>query len=196
MDLIGLHGKGRSGKDTVYQMVAAFIRYRPVVRDAFADRLKDSAAAALDLPREQVERLKEFGSIEIETGTPQRTVISGRSFLERYGTEAHRDIFGASFWVDQVMDAHRYRLLLADGPPLTVITDVRYENEVEAIKAHGGQVWKVRRPGQELESGHATNQLLSDSLMDQVLWNDGDLDLLRSKVCGLLDHTRLLRLSE
>jgi hypothetical protein len=72
--------------------------------------------------------------------------------------------------------------------PGVILTDVRYLNEIRAIKAVGGKVVRVRRPGAGLQGGagqHSseTEQAsIPDSEFDAVIINDESLDALHSKV--------------
>lgn len=108
--------------------------------------------------------------------------ISGRTFLQRYGTEAHRDLFGDDFWVDALLpleikkfhgDEARWQKNFPTSD-IAVITDVRFENEAERIRDLGGQVWRIDRPDlPETEDQHASEQALPISMVDVVVPNYG-----------------------
>ena len=76
-----------------------------------------------------------------------------------------------SIWVDlalaKVIDHH-----------LTLISDVRFPNEMEAIKARGGWCVLVRRPGNPVKG--SDRFLSEDSDWDAVIENDGDLEHLQA----------------
>lgn len=192
--LIGLHGEAGSGKDTAYGFIAnATPPEVPVRRDAFADRLKVSAARALGYPDPDSEKcialcnaLKVNGEIIVfvEGDTAEERdhwVITGREYLQLYGTEAHRDVFDQDFWVNQVLDHYRKGELL-------VVTDVRFPNEAEAILAAGGTIWEIVRPNAAkiAESGHASETRLPDDLIDLTIVNDGTLEEFREEVLDAL----------
>lgn len=120
--LIGLHGKARSGKDTTADLIDEWCENNDLTfsREAFARRLKESAAAALgyngDDPVEFCDELKAGTEITVAryiegTFGPEPTPpdweiltkITGREYLQLYGTEAHRDVFADDFWVDAVL---------------------------------------------------------------------------------------------
>jgi hypothetical protein len=67
-----------------------------------------------------------------------------RQFLQRYGTESHRDVFGEDFWVDQTLPTDGYY----PGRKI-VVTDVRFDNEYNRIKELNGVVVRVYREGIE-----------------------------------------------
>lgn len=190
--IIGLAGVKRSGKNTVANFIAD--RYGDdykVSEWAFAEDLKKSAAHALgqfDREVEFCDLLKEKNSeITIVIKGKEWGAISGREFLQWYGTEAHRDVFGPNFWVnnliekiynDQDGELHHGQ---GDVPRLDLITDVRFPNEAEVIRgACGGKVIQIIRPEVE-DSGdsHASEKPLDPSLIDGVIYNENGLDKLR-----------------
>lgn len=129
--VIGLAGKKRRGKDTVYASIQKQLNGETVVRDAFADRLKISFARLFLEPGSQAEppfkgwtdedciaftdhfkengilSLPEFPGGAMPDGMDVHSwnigEVTGREALQRYGTEMHRDTFGQDFWVDQVL---------------------------------------------------------------------------------------------
>lgn len=190
IEVIGLHGGLESGKDTAFSMIEK-VAQRPVKRDAFADRLKQSAAAALgykgDDPIAFCNELKEVGQITIELYPGDiYKIVTGREYLQWYGTEAHRQVFDPDFWIKAVLpDEGRDDL---EQDTLLVITDVRFPNEAEAVRRVGGEVWEVdaskRKPRDE---SHASEKRLPDGLIDYVLDNNGTLEDLERNVRAALE---------
>jgi hypothetical protein len=199
--LLGLAGQARSGKDTVASMVEDILKEEvpdlDVHRDAFANRLKVSAAHALgfkfdtiDEYRDWSDRIKSNAVIQVVLPeSPYRPVegpvdiiqeISGREYLQFYGTEAHREVFDKDFWVWS---------LLEDPPEcdLLIVTDVRFPNEAEAIREMGGEVWEVYRTETATVPVHASEEPLPASLIDCEITNDGTLEELKEQVKELLD---------
>lgn len=194
MRVIGLTGKARAGKDTACGFIkdwgetAGF----PVERAAFADKLKVSAARALGFEGDTAQcvafcnELKQTGmDIQIirrgPDGAELERCLSGREFLQRYGTEAHRDVFDQEFWVSALLDD-----ALPQGPDdpkfgtLLVISDVRFENEARAIRNAGGEVWEVVRDDNPdaLAGGpeaHSSEAGVPEELIDRTIVNDHDL---------------------
>lgn len=172
--LIGLNGRKQAGKDTVYERIVQLVNGRvPVERTAFADRIYVSAAASLGV---KVERLREWRldpRVRVEIVHEDVTVhgyspvISStvREYIQRFGTEGHRDVFGEDFWVNQTWLEHEGRIL--------VVTDTRMSNEAAAIRAAGGTVVSVVGP-EHVENGqdtHLTEAPLPNDLIDVVLPN-------------------------
>ena len=107
--LIALHGKLQSGKDTTFERIQKFVP--DAERISFADPLKDSVAALLEISREEIELMKLTDDWAVKVYIPSERFpntnivnsMSMRQFLQRYGTESHRDIFGDDFWVKQAL---------------------------------------------------------------------------------------------
>lgn len=186
--IIGLAGRARSGKDTVADYLEN-LTDGTVERDAFADRLKLIAAKTLgvtfhpdDVGTEAVRRWADHlkQNSEIVVLGPSGNVeakLTGRKFLQRLGAEGIRDCLDSDVLVDAVPMERDCDLL--------ILTDVRFPNEAEAVRAAGGQVWEITRPGTVADS-HASEQRLDRDLVDHVIENDGSLDDLRDRVRELL----------
>lgn len=165
--LIGLHGRKQAGKDTVFARAAHLMAdVVPVERASFADMLYRSAAEALGVTVDLLQELKSNPTARVvvlthtEYDVQAHASLSVREYLQRYGTEAHRDIFGSDFWVDNVELDHAGRIVM--------VTDVRFENEARAVQAAGGRVFNVVGPP-EIENagdGHASEKPLPSHLID------------------------------
>jgi hypothetical protein len=172
--LIGLNGRKQAGKDTVYERIAHLVGGRvPVERTAFADLMYVSAAASLGVSVEELREWRLDSRVRIEITHEDVTVngyapvvsLTVREYIQRFGTEGHRDVFGEDFWVDQMRLEHEDRIL--------VITDTRMQNEAAAVRAAGGTVVSIVGP-EHVESGqdtHLTEAPLPDELIDVVLPN-------------------------
>lgn len=182
--IIGLHGKAGAGKDTVFERLTA---HYPALfkRASFADALKDSASALLKVDRERMEILKrqEFPCLHVTlepptkaNPTPARVAMTMREFLQRYGTEAHRDIpgMGPDFWVDiarrKIQHLRHQEGMLRIGPSVIVFTDCRFENEAHAVLDMGGEVWQVIGPDEDT-GAHASETPLDASLISRYIDN-------------------------
>lgn len=186
--LLGMHGKLGSGKDTVLERLQILYPHL-FVRHSFADKLKDSACALLGITRDQMElwkREEEYNFLSV--WDPKQSEIDGspvfemtmRTFLQRYGTEAHRDVFGQSFWVDQAMapalEDERKGLV-------PVFTDTRFPNEAEEVIVKLGQVWLIEGPPPENAEAdaHASETPLPSNMIaltiDNTVRDDGFVSL-------------------
>jgi hypothetical protein len=146
--IIGLSGEIGSGKDTI---AAYLVKEHNFERKAFADPLKQSIAALFKIPFSEVDKLKnrdvlvgigEIGEPEYQQWI-QYVGIKGltfREFLQRYGTEAHRDVFGKDFWLDYTLPVQGFY----PGRAI-VVSDLRFSNEAARVRELGGLVVRVRR---------------------------------------------------
>jgi hypothetical protein len=65
--------------------------------------------------------------------------MTSRDFLQYFGTTIVRKIYNNA-WVDSTI-----KRILIEQPRLAIIPDVRFPNEVEAIKKNGGIVVRLTR---------------------------------------------------
>lgn len=163
MRIIGLTGRARAGKDTAAGFILKWCADRGIraERVALADPLKVSAAAALGFdttPRPGMvedavafcDFLKQDGWV-VEIYNPDvgiQSAVSGREYLQRYGTEAHRGVFGEDFWIKVAEDRLNK---MAGSVEVAVITDVRFNNEARMVCNYSGENWLVQRPTGEDE---------------------------------------------
>jgi len=174
--IIGLNGRLKSGKDTTYGIIKEF--NPEAIRISFAEKLKTSAAASLGIDVDTLEDLKGREDLFFEMGDRHRFNI--RQYLQWYGTEGHRDIFGDDFWVDQALPLDIYH-----DNKLFVVTDMRFPNEFERVKALHGVRVKVERETATNHGSHASEQNL-DHMIDYFLDNTGTIDDLRTNVYNLI----------
>lgn len=171
--LIGLHGRMQSGKDTVYERARRLMRdVIEVERRSFADPLYESAAAALGLQPGHLREWKTDPNIWVDVsyddgdGTMALKRHTVREYLQAYGTEAHRGVFGTDFWVKAArLDDHAGRVVL--------VTDVRFENEATAVKAAGGYVVQVVGPDDPEDATymHASEAGIPEVFIDATIYN-------------------------
>ena len=174
--LIGLIGKKRSGKDSI---AAPLIDEYGYARVAFADPLKRAALKANPIvgpaPTDGLgviyRPLSEFVE-ELGWEVAKDTVPGVRSFLQTLG-EAIRDE-DEGFWL-------RKGLVPIDARTTpVVVTDCRFPNEADNIRARGGYIIRVIRPGLPSDGDtHTSETALDDYDEDMTLVNDGTLDELQ-----------------
>lgn len=139
--VIGLIGLIGSGKGTVGDFL---VKDHGFVADSFAKPLKDAAALIFNWPRDMVEGATKESREWREKVDPYwaqalgRPAFTPRLALQWLGTEAGRNVFGKNLWTAALIN----RL---DPAKNYVITDVRFANEVEALKAAGATIVRVVR---------------------------------------------------
>ena len=144
--LIGMVGYAQAGKDT-------FAGYLGFHRIAFADKLK---ALALEInpiivPAPIPEWGNEYLSDVIEAGGwewAKSDVRGVREFLQNLGM-ALRNQIGENVWVDAAFQGY-------DPDVPTVVTDVRFPNEIAHIKKLGGIIVRIDRVGHEAANSHVS----------------------------------------
>lgn len=177
MTIIGIGYKKRSGKDAIAEHLGTYGYHRV----AFADKLKAVAKVMFNWTDAHFEEpLKE--RVDPFWG------FSPRKGLQLLGTEAGRQVFGNDIWVKHV-NRHIAEVNEEYGRRLNwVIPDVRFPDEIKAVKGWGGVVWKVNRPQIMLGyDGHESETALDDYRdWDEVIVNDGTLADLYGRVDDLI----------
>lgn len=174
--LIGITGGRGSGKDTAYKIIEEWSVGNGLIpaRRAFADSIKWSFARifkpniSCDAAVDWCDELK-INSIISANGCE----VTGREALQHFGFEAHREIFGDDFWLNQVVPLPDWRDKFSDEGKLSdicVVTDVRYNNEAQRIKEAGGSIWSVKRAN-ALFDNHSSEQGITNSLVDVAVIN-------------------------
>lgn len=176
--VLGLSGWARSGKDTVANCMVENHGY---LKMSFADPMKD-ALVALDPTIEVSEYSVSLATAVRMNGWENLKSMSSdiRPLLQRFGTEVGRNMFGQDFWVEQAINR------IPDGSKV-VFADVRFPNEAEAIKALGGQVWRVERLGYGPANDHISEHALDNYEFDELIRNTGSLEDLCIVADGLLN---------
>jgi len=170
--ILGLTGRAGAGKSTVAEYLNR--EYGLDVK-SFAAPLYASACALLDCTVDELKTWKNDPAFRIELNTVpdlDTTLIhksmTVRTFLQRYGTEAHRDVFGADFWAERPWrDWH--------GQVDWVFEDVRFNNEADAIREHGGTIVRIDRPYVGLAGPEALHPSEAGVPADVIFYNNGEL---------------------
>jgi len=110
---------------------------------------------------------------------PDRTAVTVRRILQWWGTEYRRSQdpdYWTKAWgrkIEQLDLAHTHVL----------IDDVRFMNELDVIKGHGGLMVKIERPGFDGANNHSSETSLDGySEWDAIICNDGTLAEFLGKV--------------
>lgn len=191
--LVGLVGRKRSGKDSV----ALIMIEQKWLRAAFADTVRQVALAIdpvvmLGPSLDTVRTFDRLAMVVARDGWDNAKVNHAdiRRFLQRLGTEGVREILGQDLWVDHTMDEEVIPNLNAGDN--VVITDVRFPNEIDAVRAAGGEIWRIDRPGLGPDTDtHASEMAWRRVQPDVIITNDGDLAELADKVRRQLQRDRL-----
>jgi hypothetical protein len=140
--IIGICGFIGSGKDTAADYLVGFHGFR---RDSFAGTLKDAVSAVFGWDRELIEgRTPEARAWreQVDTWWAERLQmphLTPRWILQYWGTEVCREHFHDDIWIAALESR------LARRADHTVISDVRFPNEIKAIKQQGGRIVWIQR---------------------------------------------------
>lgn len=197
--LLGLHGAKQSGKSTAAMYIADWCKENGFIASSagFADKLKLSAMRIFEPDctlEEAIEwadvvktsaEISVYKSTEFSPGAGRSFSISGREYLQRFGTESHRDVFGDDFWVNQLLPYgpnDNWRDNFLADTDLAIITDVRFQNEARRIMQLGGTIWQIQRSDLQSDDAHASELPLPDSLVDVYIDNNGTLEDFRDSL--------------
>ncbi|MFZ5852281.1 MAG: DUF4406 domain-containing protein [Actinomycetota bacterium] len=188
--LIGVSGYARAGKDTIGHLLAGHgyrrVAFADVLREALArlnPKLHEDWGEPVDarVRRPRTVRVADAVAAHGVEGTKTHTLFGAEyvALLQRLGTEVGRQMLGEDVWVNAALDP------LPDGGRY-VVTDCRFPNEAAAVKAAGGQMWRVERPGVGPRNDHPSETALDDWAFDCVLPNEGTVQDLAGKVAGVV----------
>jgi hypothetical protein len=180
--IIGLNGRLKAGKDTTFGVIKEFIPEAEQV--SFARMLKMSAAASIGIDVETLEAFKGREDLfyELVDLNPPGDVyrFNIRQYLQWYGTEGHRHVFGDDFWVDMALPAK-----LDHSDRVLVVTDMRFPNEAQRVIDLGGITVKVERETVTNHAAHVSEQNI-DHMIQYFLDNRGTMTDLRANVAQML----------
>jgi hypothetical protein len=158
--IIGFCGYPYNGKSEAAKRLVdnyAFIKMN------FADNLK-----RMILTLRGVEHRHVYGTKADKEEIIEGLGVSGRYLMETLGTQWGRDMIKPSLWVDQSISSALNHLSMGSS---VVYDDVRFHNEVTAIKDSGGIVIRIVRPGIEPDLTLPANREIADLKDDMLISN-------------------------
>jgi len=184
MNIIGLCGYKRSGKDTAGSLLLenGYTKY------SFAGPLKKACQEIFMFDDEQTEGNK-------KEDYDDRWNINPRKVFQRFGTEIFRDNLDMffpemkniknTFWI------YRFKLWYKKekekNPNIKiVVTDVRFENEANIIKELGGLIIKVNRNNNNNNDNHISELSINKIKHDILIDNDSTIEDFHLKLKKIL----------
>jgi len=233
MSIIGISGRMGSGKNTVGDIIEkiCLTNEGPVFEQkSFAGKLKQIASLLTGILVEKFEDQEfkksllgdEWGvvkdnplnAIPVFENVQFNHLMSVREFLQKLGTEAMRDGLHTNVWVNALFadyntTGYNYKgcenkVIQGEWEyPNWIITDMRFPNEMDAVKERGGITIRVVRPhgytnphtGEYKEmplSYHPSETALDDSEFDYEIINDGEIVDLIEKVKTILIKEKII----
>ncbi len=194
--IIGIIGAIGSGKDTIADYLIAEHGFKKL---SFARRVKDAAAAVFGWDRELLEGATKESREWREQVDPFWD-LTPRLALQKIGTEMFRQHIRDDIWIKGVE-----KDLVAERSQSFVITDCRFQNEIDAIRRAGGRLIYVERgdkpdwvfraikayKGSESDRQWFTDQGIHITVWstyalaeqaDEIIENNGSLDELYSAI--------------
>jgi hypothetical protein len=169
--IIGISGKARVGKDTAANFIIAAVGG---YRYAFADPIK--------------QMLKSIGvdySDPYWQGNKDNVIpvlgVSMRQLMQTLGTDWGRDMISKDLWT-LVASQNLARTGLG-----MVVPDVRYDNEADWVRNHGGRIIHITRAAAPTVREHASENGILVHDNDLHLTNDSSLEDLQHNVKALLN---------
>ena len=169
-----------------------------------------SEREANDFALEEVTPKGIFWRIEEQKTTP-------RLLLQIIGTECIRDKVHPNAWVNALFADYKYEIHRSEVPtraagfidqhvyPNWIITDMRFPNEMEAVKSKGGITIRVNRPYDSLNqdslfslqkqqetNNHPSETSLDSATFDFVISNDKDIEHLINEVRKILERLNII----
>jgi hypothetical protein len=134
--IIGLHGQAGAGKDTAANFLYSLDREKTIIL-SLATPLKEICAYIFDLTGDQV-----YGS-EKEV-VDERYQKSPRKILEFVGTELFRRQIHPDIWL-HLLIRNITKIQKEGKMEWIIVSDVRFDNEADAIRALGGTIMCISR---------------------------------------------------
>jgi hypothetical protein len=177
--LVGLLGQKRSGKDTSADYIVEKYNFTKL---AYADPLKEISKILFFFDDEQL-----HGNDKEVVDKFWKT--KPRDLYQYMGTDImRRDInkimphIGEDFWV-----IHMEKRLDESETGNKIISDLRYQNEIDQIHKLGGIVIKIIRPNIQSNDTHESEKNIDNLTgFDYVIINDGSKEDLYKKINELL----------
>ena len=173
MRVIGITGRARSGKTTVTEWIVTAHQFEPY---AFAAPLKNALRAIFNLTEEQMD------------GEEKEQILnwlgcSPRFLMQSLGTEWGRNTVRQDLWIKL---AERWLESVPRYVPGVVFSDVRFDDEANFVRQHGGILIHVSRSAAPKVNPHESERGVRFEDGDFILPNNGTLDELYERVDDLV----------
>jgi hypothetical protein len=182
LSIVGVTGRKFNGKDTVGKILSDRYGY---IRVAFADSLKEACRSIFHFTDEQL-----YG--KDKEVIDEYWKIAPRHIFQFVGTELFREQISRLMpWVEKNIWIKSVEKQIQDikdknKDARIVVTDVRFQNEVDAVRKLGGIVIRVKRPSLKDDTDTHSSELEIDELdVDIDIINDSSVDDLRDRVINI-----------
>lgn len=174
--LIGLAGLKGAGKDTAAEWLCFHGFFE---RIALADPIKDGLAAMLGL------NAYTFSEPALKETVIDWLGCTPRHLMQTLGTEWGQRYVARDVWTRIAQHKIDTNNRMGDAAPPIVVTDIRFEHEVEWLRSQGGQIWHIRR-NQQAQDVHPSEQGVEIHPDDTIILNTGSLAQLHAQLASAL----------
>ena len=184
MVLIGIIGNIGSGKSTVSDYLEKKYNF---IQKSFADPLKQACQKLFLLSDNQINGTQ----IEKETPDPRWFNCTPRKMFQFVGTDLFRN------QLDTIIPGlginvftHHFKLwydTVKDSGVNVVVSDVRFQNEMEHIKNLGGYLIRIIRPDININLVHQSESELQGLTYDYLIVNDKSIVHLVEQIDNILE---------
>lgn len=184
--IIGITGKKYNGKDTIGDFLVKNHNYTKL---SFAAPLKSACKEIFAFDDQQL-----YGDLKEEVDP--RWGFSPRQALQFVGTELFRkqmknldSSIDEKFWV-KCMEMKLKKIFASSQKSRIVITDVRFQNEIELIKSFcDTEIWKVENANIISNDTHESEKMIDDLVgLDEIIYNNSTIKDLYRKVDALIKN--------
>lgn len=183
MQLIGLLGRSRAGKDTIAEIICTLSKPTPFQCVYIAKPLKDAMANMYGFDQSQL-----YGPLK--DVLDDRYGMSPREICHKWSTHLMK-LHGGNFLVSRTFQDYDMFKAKNGVQPFWIVSDVRFTHDCEAIKKRGGIIWKVTRP--ILPFTIQSESHIDHLPCDEHILNDSTKEQLYKKVEHLLHQGRTTR---
>ncbi|KAG5188951.1 hypothetical protein JKP88DRAFT_253127 [Tribonema minus] len=175
--IVGLVAPKAAGKDTFANAVGDDAK--DFAKLSFADPIKAACRSIFSLDVDDLEDRVKKESVDDRWG------VSRRKMMQVLGTECVRANFGEDHWI-----RHLRMRLDACQSQIAIVTDVRFHNEAQFLRDYEGcraVLIRITRPrSTDVRDEHASESAIADINCDVTVLNDGTVQDLQTKACGIL----------
>jgi hypothetical protein len=191
--VIGIYGSKGVGKDFVGKELYEVIQGSEESRRghygdnpmatllALADPIKDYVIKHLGIPHslaygsdEDKNTLTDYLWEKMPFKHDKKGRMSVREIIQTVGTELGRDVWGNNIWLNNMHNRIDYYAgMVPKCVVYAIITDVRFDNEVNVIRSWGGVIWGVKGPQRIKKTGDShSSERQHDIALDAIIIND------------------------